>query len=338
MTEESHAESNVSALLEETITSGFGDSNEGKDGVLTAESEGDSIRVSWNVNNPRPRDWLGLYIHERTHENHFIASYQTEGKQSGEVVFTGLVRGYYDVRFFEDGSYVRAPGFNVCVVCVGSPVRLSVTRPNRKTLVVSWPPEYTDSGNWIALFRADEHGNRARNTIAHKLMKEAETAIAPKPRLLLPCPRSPGDYHVRFFFKGSLTLDPTSTNAYSGIAYVSVPNEDDMVAKIDRTRLSLSVAWKAYSVEPNKNQWIGLYANSEPSAKRLTWEYVCYHPFTSADHDEGIIVFTEPPSELKECIASGVISPVVRSYELRFFNSYSASSTPLFCRPCKFSL
>jgi len=321
-------------LLEESSEiSGFDDTNEGKDGSLTAESEGDCIRVRWNVNNPSPKDWIGLFVHERSHDTNFSMYCNTEGSQTGEYVFRGLVRGYYDLRFFEGGSSVRSSGFNVCVVCVGTPVRVTVTRPNRKTLAVSWPPEFTNSGDWVGLFKADQCGNRARNTIAHKLVKDAETAIAPKPRLLLPCPRTPGDYHVRFFLKDSLSL--TTTNAYSGIAVVHIPNEDDLIATFDRKAMSLSVTWKAYSVEPNEWQWIGLYDSSDPSATRLTYEYVCKHKYTSPDHDEGIVTFTEVPSSLKACAASGKISPDVSHYELRFFNAYKGA--PLFCRPCKLS-
>jgi len=247
-------------VADDFVASGFSDSNEGKEGVLSAQSEGDCVKVQWNVNNPRPGDWIGLFVHERKHDTNYLRCYQTNGEQFGETVFRKLCRGYYDVRFFQDGSTVRSPGFDMCVVCVGSPVRITVTRQNRRTLVVSWPPEYTDSSNWIGLFKATECGNRQRHSIACKYMKEAETAIAPKPRLLLPCPRTPGDYHVRFFLNGSISF--AENNAYSGIALVTVPNEDKMVAKFDRSSMSLTVEWGAYSVDHTDWHWIGLYPNS----------------------------------------------------------------------------
>jgi len=302
---------------------------EGKTGFINAVSEGDCVRVSWHISNPMGRDWLGLFVHERLHDSRFLAHHETGGAQEGEVVFRGLVRGYYDIRFFENGSSKRSEGVDMCVFCIGRPVQLTVNRVNRRTLAVSWPTECTDSGNWIALFPASQHGNRFKNAISQKYMREAETA-APVPRLLLSAPRTPGEYQIRFFYKDSMNVD--NTNVFSGMAVVKIEQEDYMEASYDLDTMKFIVKWHAFSTSPNNWQWIGLFDSSSDSAQRLTYEYVSKHKYTSPEHDEGEIEFTQVPDILKKGSISRKMPPETKDWELRFFNAYVGA--PVFRSPC----
>ena len=299
-------------------------------GTLRAESEGDCVHVEWRVAGAAAGDWLGLFVHERRYDTHFLQRCETGGRAAGSATFRGLVRGHHDVRFFRAGAAVRAADVAPAVVCVGAVVALAVTRPTRRTLAVAWPPEHTDGQSWVALFRADERSNRQHRCVASRLLRDAETA-APAPRLLLPAPRAPGDYEVRFFHRGSMSL--AAGNAYSGAARVHIACDDAMTAVFDAAHAACTVHWRAASVEPSAWQWLGVYDAPAPAGTRLTWEYVARHRYTSADHDEGVVVLTALPEPLRAWARTGTMPPEVARWELRFYNSYTAAAPPLFCRP-----
>lgn len=299
-------------------------------GTLQAESEGDCVHVEWSVESAAAGDWLGLFVHERRYDTHFLAKRETGGRATGTETFRGLVRGHYDVRFFRAGQTVRAADVAPVVVCVGARVALVVTRPSRRTLAVAWPPEHTDGGSWVALFRAGERSNRQHRCVASRLLRDAACA-APVPRLLLPAPRAPGAYEVRFFHRGSMSL--AAGNAYSGVARVHIANDDALAAAFDPARARCTVRWRAASVEPSSWQWLGLYDAPAPGGTRLTWEYVARHRYTSADRDEGVVVLTALPAPLRVWAKTGAMPPEVARWELRFYNSYTAAAPPLVRAP-----
>ena len=303
----------------------------GKDGVLHGEVEGNTVRAQWRVNKATSRDWIGLFVHERRYDNHYFASCYTDGKLSGEYVFRGLARGYYDLRFFQNGSGQRAEGVNMSVFCIGTPVKVTATLVNHRTIAVSWPPEFTDSANLVALFSASEHDNREGKALALKYMRDADTAAAPTPRLTLPAPRKPGDYHVRFFLNDSMGVD--GTNVFSGMTVVTIKKEDSMEAEFDFRTMKFTVKWHAFSVDPHNWQWIGLYDDSGDQAKRITYEYVSKHRYTSPERDEGEIEFTEVPDVLRQWAVSRVMPKEITKWELRFFNGQFANSLVHKC-PC----
>ena len=325
---EPHTELNESGSS--GATSGTQAGEYSPESTLVATSEGNTVSVEWSVRDAAEGDWLALYVHERLRDGHYFRRHNTHGAPSGSVVFHDLARGHYDVRFFRAGSAVRAEDIPMAVVRVGALVELSVTHCRRRELEVAWPPQFTDGGSWVALFRADEHSNMAARCIASKFLREAESA-APAQRLLLPAPRAPGEYSVRFFHRGSLGVG--GSNAYSGVATVHVPNEDRMAATFDRTSMRCTVEWQALSVEPHKWQWIGLYDGAGVGAQRLTWEYVANHRYTTPEHDAGVVELKQVPPLLKQWALTGRMPPQVAHWQLRFHNSYLDTAQPLFTCP-----
>jgi len=303
---------------------------EGKDGFMDVLVEGNCVRTMWQVKNPQRRDWIGIFVHDRKGDSHFSTFQYTNGKENGEIIFLDLVRGYHDIRFFANGSGHHSEGFDIPVFCVGRPVNLTVTRPNRRTLIVSWPLECTASQNMVGLFEASEHSNQfdKNHCIEWKSLSEAETC-APVPRLRLNAPRKPGDYHVRFFYKDSLNAyNNHPTNVYSGLAVVKIEQEDTMEGHFDLDNMKLTVSWHAYSVEPDAKNWIGLYESPEAPYKK----WICYEYVNQGKdlRDEGDVTFKADIPALKQWKVNGMPAEV-KKWELRFYNS---KNVLIFKCPC----
>lgn len=315
---------------------------------IEAVPEGNCVHIRWLVSCPKEKDELRVFVHNRSHIRNYLTLEYTRGRTYGEFTVKALQRGYYDVRYIENGA-AESKDIKMCVFCIGRPVEMTVERINRGTIEVTLPPECADSDNWIALFKESELGNRRHSCLEYKCLRDAETAV-PVPRLHLRAPVTPGNYNVRFFYKDSMEIGAfltgtSKSHAYSGIKTITIPVEDTMVGHFDSTTMQFSVAWKLYSTRMYgrnwlgvKEAWIGLFSSSDPAAERITYEYLASHTHEvktegGREFDEGTVTLVTP-DKMKAYAAThnGALLPEARNWELRFVNSNLG--TPEFVCPC----
>jgi len=280
----------------------------------------DALEVQWRVTSPRPNDNIRLYIHDRLHDENYLSFLPTNGKPEGRHIFSGLVRGYYDVRYFRDTSAVHTADIVVDVFCLGPIVPLddiTIERAPKRTITVRVPSALVEGpSDWLALFPADEHSNRVHRCAVSVVASQAKVMGA-NTVFTIKMPRASGKYDLRYFFGSSQSIQ--NGNAFSGHKQVEVPCEDVLTATYDVEKRSCTIAWKVYSVEPNKWQWIGLYDNR---GQRLASEYVSSHIYTAAGKEEGVVCLKSLPREFNDWSDTGVMPSVIRSWRLRFYNTY----------------
>jgi len=279
----------------------------------------DALEVIWTVSRANPNDNIRLYVHNRFHDENYLYSIPTEGKSEGSHTFPGLVRGFYDVRFFRGASAVHASDIVVAVCCLGPVVPLEVTighPPDRLMTVCVSARDVQLPSDWLALFPADEHSNRYHRCSACALVSQAKSEGG-NVVFRLPMPRIPGNYELRYFFGNSQSIK--NGNAFSGRALVVIPCEDALSATYELETKRCTISWKVYSVAPNNWQWIGLY---DKKGNCLTYEYVSKHIYTAKSHEEGVVLLKNIPKELEDWSATSVMPAVVREWRLRFYNTY----------------
>jgi len=280
-----------------------------------------ALEVQWKISRPDPNDRIRLYVHNRLHDENFLQEMQTHGQESGSYVFSGLVRGYYDVRFFRGTSTIHAPDINTPCCCVGPIVILDVTvdQPLHRQLTVRVRSSAVEGPNdWMAVFPAEEHSNRAHRCVVSALASQA----TPDPRteslvFVFPMPRKPGNYDIRYYFQGSQSLQ--NSNAYSGEYPLIVPCRDSLIASYDVEDRRCTISWKVYSVEPNKWQWIGVY---DGNGQRIAFEYVSNHVYTTDTKEEGIVILKNLPRELVQWSDTGVMPRAINDWRLKLYNTY----------------
>lgn len=281
----------------------------------------DALEVHWKITNPDINDSIRLYVHDRLHDENYLQTVPTLGKAEGRHVFAGLVRGHYDVRFFRGASAAHAADVLVAVCCLGDvvPLKVAVGHAPQRLLTVRVPSAAVEGpSDWLALFPAGEHSNREHRCAVSMLASQATRESDGADMVFnLKMPRKPGKYELRYFFGNSQSLQ--NGNAFSGRVPVVVPCEDVLTATFEVDIQRCTIAWKVYSVEPNKWQWIGVY---DSCGQRLAFEYVCNHIYTTSTKEEGIIMLKNNPHELQVWAETGVMPSAIRGWRLRFYNTY----------------
>jgi len=281
----------------------------------------DSLLATWEVSSPSPSDNIRLYIHDRLHDENYLSFAATSGEARGSHVFSGLVRGYYDVRFFREESKAHADDISVAVCCLGPIVRfaVSVGQAPLRMLTVRVPSDVVEGPNdWLALFPDGEHSNRYHRCCASALESQAKSVPGSRDVIFtLQMPKKEGLYDLRYFFGNSLSLQ--NGNAFSGRSSVMIPCDDSLKASYDVENRICRIAWKIYSVDPNNWQWIGLY---DGAGNLLSCEYVCYHSYTTNTKTEGVVTLKKLPRKLLDWSETGVMPREIRNWQLRFYNTY----------------
>ena len=319
-------------------------------GTLSLRSAGaGALEVAWSVAHAAPGDVVALYIHARAHDTHHLRAWPTGGAAHGVRTAAGLADGYYDARLLRAGAAERAPDVAVAVARVGPDVPLTAACdvPARRVVVRVPAAAVRAPGDWLALFPADEHSNRAHRSASHLLARDATVvgvdAVVTKPaaaaagagetaateegkvvEFVLPMPRVAGEYEARYFFAGSLSV--RWGNAYSGAVRVRVPACDTLAATLDGAARRCTVRWAVHSVAPARWAWVAL---CDGRGARLAWAYVADHAYTARTRDEGVVSLAPLPPALAQWLDTGVPPPAVRAWRLRFYNGYLAAEGPV---------
>lgn len=141
---------------------------------------------------------------------------------------------------------------------------------------------------------------------------------------VLAMPRTAGEYEARYFYAGSLSV--RQGNAYSGAVRVRVPACDTLAATLDGAARRCTVRWAVHSVAPARWAWVAL---CDARGARLAWAYVAAHAYTARTRDEGVVTLAPLPPALAQWLDTGVAPPAVRTWRLRFYNSFLAADGPV---------
>lgn len=335
-------------------------------GTLSLRPAGEgALELSWAVSRAAPGDVVALYVHARAHDTHHLRAWATDGAPRGTVTAPGLADGYYDARLLRAGASVRAADVAVAVARVGPEVPLTAVCdvPSRRVAVRVPAHCVRDPSDWLALFPAEEHSNRAHRSVSGLLARDAVSVSGkglvivsmdekmekqqnghqgnqgnqeqenqgrqkqPPSEMVefsLPLPRTAGEYEVRYFYAGSLSV--RWGNAYSGAARVAVPACDTLAATLDAGARRCAVRWAVHSVAPGRWAWVAL---CDARGTRLAWAYVADHAYTARTRDEGVVTLVPLPPALAQWLDTGVPPPAARAWRLRFYNSYLAAEGPV---------
>lgn len=229
--------------------------------------EEDLITFTWRIADGielKPKDWIGLYIHDRQFNNKFEQYVFLQGKREGSGSFKVTCGGYYDLRYFRNnGSEERS---RTRKFLVGREVRVEAALQGRRKLVARWDRAAETRGDWLALYPVGTYSN------TQYLQKIPVTEATAAGEVKFEAPRKPGAYVVRYFTGES--GHRATGYPYSGRSkHVVVPDEDSM--EVVATHPVVRVRWQTYSQQPNKYQWIGLFNGHEAKARQLGWVYCC---------------------------------------------------------------
>jgi len=298
--------------------------------ILTPHpTRADCLVVTWEIVGPTPDDTVRLYIHNRLHDEKSLLSLSTHGDVKGSRVFEHLRRGYYDVRYFRGKATAHAQDIPVALCCVGEIVQMEVNveLPPKRLLTVRIPVSYRQGGNdWLALFPAEEHGNKGNNCVDRVGILARNATIDARNCMVftMPLPRRSGQYQLRYFLQDSLSM--WNGNVFSGFAPVDVPNMDRMSAVYADREGKLRISWQIHSVDPNDSQWIGIY---DGDGKRIASDYVCYHAYDDDSKESGVVTLprvengvikSDVPRELSLWTQTNVRPAAIRNWHIRFYN------------------
>ena len=172
-------------------------------------------------------------------------------------------------------------------------------------------------------------GPRARVLPDALLREGAAECAAPVLRLVLPAPRTPGAYEVRYF------CEKSKYQAKGCSPVFVVPNRDEM--SVLATRPELVVQWRVLSQAPSSRDWIGVFDSAGARAARIACEY-CAHHQVAADgtHDAGVVTFAAAAIDRALAQQRGYDSGVY-TWEIRF-HSARAKTSPYLRIPLVFTL
>ena len=148
-------------------------------------------------------------------------------------------------------------------------------------------------------------------------------------RLVLPAPRTPGAYEVRYF------CEKSKYQAKGCSPVFVVPNRDEM--SVLATRPELVVQWRVLSQAPSSRDWIGVFDSAGARAARIACEY-CAHHQVAADgtHDAGVVTFSAAAVDRAVAAQRGYDNGVY-TWEIRF-HSARAKTSPYLRIPLVFTL
>ena len=148
-------------------------------------------------------------------------------------------------------------------------------------------------------------------------------------RLVLPAPRTPGAYEVRYFCENARYRAKGCSPVFV------VPNRDEM--SVLATRPELVVQWRVLSQAPSSRDWIGVFDAADARAARIACEY-CAHHQVAADgtHDAGVVTFSAAAVARAVAAQRGYDNGVY-TWEIRF-HSARAKTNPYLRIPLVFTL
>jgi len=267
------------------------------------------ISFTWSIKEGvelNPKDWIGLFIHDRQFSNKYENYVNLAGKREGSASFIAPTNGYFDLRYFQKNG--REEKSRSLPFLVGPEMTVNATLQGRRKIVVSWNRTLESERNWLALFPISTYSNT--QYIKHYYASSASRDGT----ITFDAPRQPGEYEVRYFLTDKHTA---SGYAYSGNSDpIVIPNEDSLV--VTSTHPVVRVQWQTFSQEPNTHDWVGLYASSDPNAERLGWEYLCNGTMDSVG-DHGVAL-------INNCRILSVLAPEDKlpegsdKWEVRLFN------------------
>jgi len=282
-----------------------------KDCVISVTVCDKEISFTWKIPEDvetHPKDWIGLYIHDRQYSNKYENYVALGGKHEGVASFTAPTIGYFDLRYYQNnGSEEKSRSKEFLV---GPEMKVEAMLQGRRKIAVSWDRSAeTTEGDWVALYPVSTYSN----TQYIKWIPVSE--VNSDGVVFFDAPRQPGEYEVRYFF--------TSKRHATGYAYsgkskpIVIPNEDEM--EVIDTHPVVKVRWQTFSQEPRRRDWVGLYASSDPKAKRLGWEYLSTKGLMDDVGDHGIAeIECETLIHLDK---SGELPEDADKWEVRLFNA-----------------
>jgi len=273
-----------------------------------------TITFTWDIPDTaevHPKDWIGLYIHDRQYSNKHETYTYLEERHHGSSSFVAPTIGFYDLRYYPNGGSIEHSRSEPFVVGPQMPVHAK--RDGRRKIAVSWDRDAELPGDWLALYPVETYSNT-------KYLQTINAANANNDGVVFfDAPRRPGEYEVRYFFTNKRHA---SGYAYSGRSEpIVIPNEDGM--EVIATHPIVKVRWQTYSQEPRSRDWVGLFSSKDDSAKNMGWCYLSTKGLMDCVGDHGVaeievkqLMNLSPEAELPEEAVN---------WEVRLYNGTSSS-------------
>jgi len=254
-----------------------------------------------------PRDCIRLYAHDHDRNNHHCDEpYLLKGEPSGSGSFQVPGVGYYDLRYFPKSGpkeHSRSLPF-----LIGDEMKLAVERPSRYEIVVRWDRNLQMKGDWLGLYNIETYN--AEEFIAYEY---APSKTGKEDKVVFHLPRTPGTYEVRYFFTSKRQAG--KTYAYSGKSEPIVVTDEDKM-EIIQTHPVTKIRWQTSSQEPNRRDYVGIYASKDKSCRDcLAW--VRLNPRGTTLSDQGVAEVTIPL--FKNLAEDAVLPDEAYDYEVRIY-------------------
>jgi len=259
----------------------------------------DNVEVS-------PKDWIGLYIHDRQYSNKYESYVLLGGKREGIASFKAPTIGYFDLRYYPNNGSVEKSRSEPFLV--GPKMNVEAKLQGRRKISVTWDRASETNGDWLALYPVSTYSNT-------KYLQQLPASSANNDGVVLfDAPRQPGEYEVRYFFTNKRHA---TGYAFSGRSqHIVIPNED--LLEVVATHPVVKVKWQTFSQEPNSSDWVGLYTSSDDKASRLGWEYLCKKGLMDSVGDHGVAEIEA--KELIHLAPEGDLPEGSDQWEVRLFN------------------
>jgi len=268
------------------------------------------ISFTWKISEkivPSPKDWIGLYIHDRQYSNKYEQYIYLGGKREGSSSFTAPTIGYFDLRFYTNKGYVERSRSKPFLV--GPKMDVNAKLEGRRKIEVTWDRGSETAGDWMALYPVSTYSN-------YKYLQQISAASANSDGVVtFDAPRTPGKYEIRYFFTAKRNATGYAFSGKSNV--IEIPNEDSL--SVIATHPVVRVRWQTFSQDPNNSDWVGLYDSSDDKAERLGWVYLSKKGLMDSVGDHGIAEIET--DKLIRLAPEASLPEGSDKWEVRLFNS-----------------
>jgi thermitase len=315
------------------------------DRSLATVAGGGVQTVTWSgIGDPRPGDWIGLYVPGGPDTGsridwRYVSCSQATGSAaaSGSCDFPiSVTSGTYEFRLFANNGYTRldiSPSFTVIgptltPTVTGTPTpsqgqvdRTLATVAGGGIQTATWSGITNPrGGDWIGMYAVGVPDTGARIDWKYVSCTRVIGSAAANGSCQFPISVTSGTYEFRLFANNTyLRLDVSPTFTVSGPTATATPTRTPTPspAQVNRTLATLAgggvqtATWSGIA-PPRGGDWIGLYAIGAPDVgNQIDWKYVSCTQIAGAAAASGSCDFT--------------IGVTTGTYEFRLFanNTYS---------------
>ncbi|CAA6823308.1 MAG: No hits [uncultured Sulfurovum sp.] len=271
----------------------------------TDYSTNDTINIQFNDMTGLNKDWIGIYPKDSNNDWANVIHWKwTDDKSSGNLVFTSLPQGKYEVRAFYNNSFKTEAikSFNVAQEGESLPTNIET---DKKVYNENEPIQVVASNmlghhqDWIALY-TKESNNEWKNVLQWEWTQGQRNSTIEFDGLRA------GEYEVRAFFKNSYQDEARYAFSVTGATPITL-NIDESFLPEERIQVSIS------GLSKTSKDWVGIYKKNDSVA----WENVLQWSWAKGEGERELYNFV--------ALSSG-------EYEVRVFfnNSFTVQASKSF--------